>query len=278
MTNGSHLGAIWTLTKTLIRKYHRSRINRYSDTTRCSSIQLPKDSTVKQIILAGDVSENPGPVPTQVGQIHPCSVCTKTVTARHRAVLCDTCQLWRHIKCGSISAKAYSKMMKTLDLVWVCPTCTNGNSSLSRSGPSQQEGQPESGDNGIEAYAKLKQEIKGPGISMAHINIPGLVKNLSEVKILLQYTQIDLPALTETHLTDRIDDSEICIDGYEIIPRDRKNKQGGGCPIYYKNYLDILELRKYDSNELEALWTELTLCSQRLVVRTVYRPPDQANF
>ena len=39
-----------------------------------------------------------------------------------------------------------------------------------------------------------------------------------------------------------------------------------------------MELRKYDSNELEALWTELTLCSQRLIVGTVYRPPDQATF
>ena len=142
VTNGGHLGAIRTSTKTTKRKYHRSRINRHSDTTRCSSIQLLKDSTVKQLILARDVSENPGPVPTQVGLIHSCSVCTKTVTARHRAVLCDTCQLWCHIKCGSISAKAYSKMMNTLDLVWVCPTCTNGNSSLSRPGPSHQEGQP----------------------------------------------------------------------------------------------------------------------------------------
>ena len=150
---------------------------------------------------------------------------------------------------------------------------------MSRPGPSQQEGQPEfRGDNDIEAYTKLKQEIKGPGISVAHINIRGLVKNLSEVKILLQYTQIDLLALTETHLTDRIDDSEVCIDGYEIIRRDRKNRQGGSCAMYYKNYLDTLELRKYNSNKLEALWTELKLCLQRLIVGTVYRPPDQANF
>ena len=58
-------------------------------------------------------------------------------------------------------------MMNTLDLVWVCPTCANDNSSLFRPGPSQQEGQPESGDNDIEVYTKLKREIKGPGISVA---------------------------------------------------------------------------------------------------------------
>ena len=38
-----------------------------------------------------------------------------------------------------------------------------------------------------------------------------------------------------------------------------------------------MEQRKYDSNELEALWTELKLCSQRLIMGTVYRPPDEAN-
>ena len=38
-----------------------------------------------------------------------------------------------------------------------------------------------------------------------------------------------------------------------------------------------MEQRKYDSNELEALWTELKLCSQRLIMGTVYRLPDQAN-
>ena len=93
-----------------------------------------------------------------------------------------------------MSAKAYSQMMNTLDSVWVCPTCTNDNSSLYRPAPSQQEGQPESGDNDIEANTKLKQEIKETGISVAHIKIRGLVKNLSEVKILPQYTQIDLLA------------------------------------------------------------------------------------
>ena len=64
VTSSSHLGAIRTSTKTTKRKYHRSRINGYSDTTRCPSMQLLKDSTVRQIILAGDASENSGPGPT----------------------------------------------------------------------------------------------------------------------------------------------------------------------------------------------------------------------
>ena len=99
-------------------------------------------------------------------------------------------KMWEHI-CKSIqSDDEYFGFNMGL------PTCTNDNSSLSRPGPSQQKGQLKSGDNDIEAYTKLKQKIKAPGISVTHINIRGLVKNLSKVKILLQYTQIYLLALT----------------------------------------------------------------------------------
>ena len=39
-----------------------------------------------------------------------------------------------------------------------------------------------------------------------------------------------------------------------------------------------MEPRKYDSNKLQVPWTELKLCSQRLITGTVNRLADQANF
>ena len=50
-------------------------------------------------------------------------VCQKKVAERHRAVSCDRCQLWCHIKCGRISIKEYKQMINTLDLVWSCHAC-----------------------------------------------------------------------------------------------------------------------------------------------------------
>ncbi|XP_065069735.1 uncharacterized protein LOC135694793 [Rhopilema esculentum] len=79
---------------------------------------------------------------------------------------------------------------------------------------------------------------------VAHINVRSLVRNINEVKLLLQHTNIDLLSLTETNLTDRIDDCELHIDGYEI-----EAKQG-----------------------------ELSLCSQKMLIGTIYRPPDRENF
>ena len=49
------------------------------------------------ILTLGDIQTNPGPTKD------PCSICLKTVTSRHRAVSCDSCNLWSHIKSTHMS-------------------------------------------------------------------------------------------------------------------------------------------------------------------------------
>ena len=85
-------------------------------------------------------------------------------------------------------------------------------------------------------------------------------------------------ALTETHLNNNISDNELRIDGFSIKRKDRINREGGGCAIYRKERLDIEEMKKYNTEGLEALWTEAKLCSQRLLNGCVYRPPDVTTF
>jgi hypothetical protein len=71
------------------------------------------------LILSGDINPNPGPVnkidadvninpgprrgSARVAFKHPCSICYRSVAKTHRAVLCDSCDLWSHIKCTSVS-------------------------------------------------------------------------------------------------------------------------------------------------------------------------------
>ena len=52
------------------------------------------------------------------------------------------------------------------------------------------------------------------GVSIGHSNVRGLRKNLHEVKILLQHTNLDILTISETHLTQDIHDNEVNIDGY----------------------------------------------------------------
>ena len=70
-----------------------------------------------------------------------------------------------------------------------------------------------------------------------------------------------------------IDDRELHIDGYEIKRSDRKEREGGGVAIYFKDILNIVEIENYQRENIEAIWVELTLCSQRVLIGTVYSPP-----
>ena len=69
------------------------------------------------LILSGDIECNPGPIK------HPCLECNKPVAKNHRAVMCDTCSKWIHIKCGNISPNQYNVLCESTDL-WHCSYCT----------------------------------------------------------------------------------------------------------------------------------------------------------
>ena len=68
------------------------------------------------LVLAGDVETNPGPVK------HPCLVCEKSVAKTHRAVLCDLCEKWTHIKCSHISPSENVEMCESEE-PWLCGHC-----------------------------------------------------------------------------------------------------------------------------------------------------------
>lgn len=57
-----------------------------------------------------------------------------------------------------------------------------------------------------------------------------------------------------------------------------KERGGSGCGLYYKSHLDIIEMTKYNTDNIEAVWAEVKSCSQRLLIGTVYRPPNQESF
>ena len=69
------------------------------------------------LILSGDISTNPGP------SVYPCTVCSHSVHRNHRALQCDSCQLWSHINCVSVSSCAYELLCSMTEFSWQCPSC-----------------------------------------------------------------------------------------------------------------------------------------------------------
>ena len=55
---------------------------------------------------------------------YPCSSCTKNVNKNHRAVLCDSCEMWIHIKCNYLNLTDYNKLKRD-PLPFLCINCLN---------------------------------------------------------------------------------------------------------------------------------------------------------
>ena len=93
-----------------------------------------------------------------------------------------------------------------------------------------------------------------------------------------QKSNASVIGITESKLDSSILDSEIKIEGYDVIRCDR-NRHGGGVACYVKN--DICFNQKMDifSSDIENILFDILLPnSQSITVGILYRPPSQANF
>ncbi|XP_063436638.1 uncharacterized protein LOC134718077 [Mytilus trossulus] len=69
------------------------------------------------ILLCGDIHINPGPIK------HPCTDCKKSVRSNQKAVQCDFCDNWTHLKCTNISNTQYH-ILSTSDDTFYCYECS----------------------------------------------------------------------------------------------------------------------------------------------------------
>ncbi|XP_060578354.1 uncharacterized protein LOC132735428 [Ruditapes philippinarum] len=70
------------------------------------------------IANAGDIALNPGPFK--------CGICLRTVAKNHRALCCDQCDKWIHIKCAGIAPARYTELGNSEES-WFCQPCDSIN-------------------------------------------------------------------------------------------------------------------------------------------------------
>ena len=94
---------------------------------------------------------------------------------------------------------------------------------------------------------------------------------------MLSESKLDILAITETHLDDETPIEDVMITGYQVARLDWKDQEGGGCIIYYS---ESLHIHKRDNlkTDIEAIWIDVTMKSQKLLLGCVYRPPDDYTF
>ena len=64
--------------------------------------------------------------PTDENPKYPCGVCTRLVKDEHKAVQCDICNFWNHIKCDKVDPGMYQNLIKS-DEPYVCYKCREEN-------------------------------------------------------------------------------------------------------------------------------------------------------
>ena len=111
-----------------------------------------------------------------------------------------------------------------------------------------------------------------------YFNARSILNKLDELELYIKDENLDIVGVTETWLTEEILTSEVSIDGYTLVRRDRKDLiklRGGGVAIYVKNDINVLE-RDDLNNQLfpETVWCELVLKGEKTLLGVLYRVPD----
>ena len=183
--------------------------------------------TMFLILLCGDIESDPGPRSSYTPK-YPCTACSKGITSRSKAISCDLCEQWTHIKCSeTITLAAYNEAVNCdLELNFVCDKCQLMqlpspdifNDPATDSDPCTTE-DDSIAINETEDTLQLDETFlpfRKKGLHFIHINARSLRRKIPEINILTQKTNASIVAVTETWLDGSVTDSEIGIDGYTI--------------------------------------------------------------
>ena len=84
---------------------------------------------------------------------------------------------------------------------------------------------------------------------------------IDEIRILLSNEKCpDILGMCETFLKKNNPDSQLCVDGFNIIRKDRsdvEDKFGGGLLIYHKQSVHLIRRKDLEISNIESIWAEV---------------------
>ena len=228
---------------------------------------LNNHSLVFLILSAGDIEINPGPIK------NPCAICLKPVASRHKAVSCDSCNLWAHIKCTSMSTEDYKALQTKDNFNFVCARCLQCELPFIEN---------EFTENRAEPLPILKPNYlhdldiaKEKGLKIGHLNVNSILNKLDYIKILIKH--FDVLAISESKLNSNSTDAELSIQDYNLERLDR-DSNGGGVMLYCHTKYSMIRQSKMCNQEFESLWVKLkSQNSKPIFLSVTYRSPSIKN-
>lgn len=126
----------------------------------------------------------------------------------------------------------------------------------------------------------LKSNAKN--INFAHINTCSINprKNSGKIdffKSIHNFDKLDVLGISETWTKSYITNKSIAINGFNIVRNDRIGKRGGGVALYINSNLKFNVVASSNKTDIEYLFVEILLNSEKYIVGVIYRPRGYLN-
>ena len=119
--------------------------------------------------------------------------------------------------------------------------------------------------------------FRSKGIHLIYLNVNSLLTKTDEICYIAECTKVAVIGITESKLDESIFQSEIEIDNYDLLRRDR-NRNRGGVACYIRSDISYVQ-KNFFPNVIENILFEILLSKTTpITVRIMYRPPSQTNF
>ena len=254
---------------------------------------------------------------------YPCGTCQRVVGVRNKAIQCEVCNYWNHIGCDGISPYDYEKLKKLPQverdkIIHFCKRCMedalpfqklsddefitsiiknivyqedlnlricppNGLKRLFTDFSNHNEDEPVTINCDYYDTSSKIPNLKGPNLSMFHMNIAslGLHKEELEAALSLLEVDFDIIAITETKIIKDINPIyDVKLKGYDEPYHIPTESFKGGAMIYVKEGIEVkrrpdLESKMYESGKLETVFLEIMNTNKKnIIFGCVYRHPS----
>ena len=81
-------------------------------------------------------------------------------------------------------------------------------------------------------------------------------------------------SISETHLDDQVHTSDLLIEGFNEPYRNDRTFSGGGVMVYVSSAIYSRRIVDLEIYGIEMIWLELLSGRSRILLCTVYRPPN----
>ena len=211
-----------------------------------------------------------------------CGLCSGAVLKGHKAVRCDSCDMWIHNECSFIAETQY-EIVNNTNCTWICPKCEFFNFSDSFFG----EQVNLETENRFVPLTKEKKDRSSPcgtnkssfisGLKFISMNINSIRDKKLELLAFLDFHQPHVVAIQETKIDSSVATSELFPETcpYSVYRKDRNIHGGGVMLLVHKDisHMPITELE----NDSESIWVKVFANKTSHFVASWYRPPGSTS-